>query len=105
MATRKPKGKYDFMKPIDFFKLIAERCNYMDIKLVEEVYREIIRATVQELRKKGMVRFPDFGDFTLIFHKERWSVDINTKTRRLIPTKRSIKFETDIKLKKYIQAL
>lgn len=105
MATNKPKAKYDYMDPEQFFTLISERCNYLDKKLVKEVYYEIVRATIQELRKKGMVRFPDLGDFTLIFHKERWSIDVNTKARIKIAAKRTMKFEVCSKLKKYLQSL
>jgi nucleoid DNA-binding protein len=93
------------MKSPEFFKAISERCNYLDVEMVENVYREIVRVTIQDLRKKGMVRFPDFGDFTLIFHKERWMIDVNTKKRIKIPQKRTIKYEPDLKLKKYLQNL
>jgi nucleoid DNA-binding protein len=105
MATNKPKTKYDYLQPDDFFELISRKCNYLDKKVVKDVYYEIIRATIQELRHKGMVRFPDFGDFTLIFHKERWSMDVNTRSRILIPIKRTMKFEVCGKLKKYLQSL
>lgn len=93
------------MKSPEFFQAISERCNYLDVKMVENVYREIVRVTIQDLRKKGMVRFPDFGDFTLIFHKERRMHDVNTGKLINIPQKRTIKYEPDIKLKKYLQNL
>lgn len=105
MATNKPKLKYDYLQPDDFFDQISQRCNYLDKKVVKDVYYEILRLSTQELRKKGMIRFPDLGDFTLIFHKERWMIDVNTKQRRFIPVKRTMKFEVCLKLKKYLQSL
>jgi nucleoid DNA-binding protein len=105
MANRKKVSKYNFLKQTELWEKISERLNYIDQELVESVYRELIRIVVQELRHHGMVRMPDFGDFTMVYHKERVSRDVNSGLMVRLPPKKTVKFSPDYKLKEYFRSL
>lgn len=87
----------------EFFSKISGRASYLTPGLVEEVYREMVRMAVVELRLHKEVKFPDFGTLKLTKHKERMSIDINTKTKVFMPAFFSLKFQPDYKLKTYFR--
>lgn len=105
MGKQKGKGEMNLLTNDEFFDKISERCNYIDVELTRQVYYEIIRLTTQELRHNGAIRFPDFGDFYIKLYKERTIKDVRTRQPILVPSKRSVKFIPDYKVKRYFQSL
>ena len=103
--TRKLKEDLVFLDKEEFFNALAEKCNYINTDLVKEVYYELIRLTSQELRKKGAIRFPDFGDFSLKYMKERRSTHVLTKEIIIIPMRKAVRFSPTPKLKRYFKEL
>lgn len=92
------------MKPEDLFNEVSRRTNYLDINLIKDVYYSLVKVMVSELKRQGIVRLPDFGDLFLIFRKEKYAMDISTRKKSLMPQKRIVKFQTDTKLKKYLNS-
>lgn len=91
-------------KPLNasqFFTKISERANYLNEEVVREVYYELIRVAVYELRTKKVVKFPDFGEFRVTLHKEHMARDVTTGAMALVPAYHIIKFKPDYKLKKF----
>lgn len=101
---RKTRGRV-YLKQDEFFKKVSEYCNYLDEETIERVYRGLIKATMQELRRTGMVRFPDFGDFTLVMYPERKSYDVTSGGLITIPPRRSVKYHVDYKVKAYLREI
>lgn len=94
-----------FLSKDDFFNLLAERCNYINTELVEQVYYELIRLTSQELRRQGAIRYPAFGDFYIKYLKEREMRHVGTGQMIKIPMRKVVKFTPNSKLKKYFASL
>lgn len=101
MATKRTPRRYEFAKKEEFFKLLADKWGFMDQQSTQNYYYSLIRLMCDELRKKGMVRLPDFGDFYLVFHKQRRSLNVNSGLFEFLPPKKTIKYDSDYKLKKY----
>lgn len=95
----------DYLKSDDFFNEISARCNYINPDLARDVYYSMVKVIVQELRHKGVVRLPDFGDIVVTMHKERTGLNVNSGVMERIPAKRTIKLITDYKLKKYLNSI
>ena len=49
-----------------FFRLLSERCNYVDDATVRMFYLGLVKLIVSELRTNGAIRLPHIGDFALI---------------------------------------
>jgi nucleoid DNA-binding protein len=91
-------------KPLNasaFFTKISERANYLNEEVVREVFYEMIRVAVYELRTKKIVKLPDFGEFKVTLHKEHMTRDVTTGQMTRIPPYHIIKFSPDYKLKKF----
>jgi nucleoid DNA-binding protein len=56
-SKRKKRGQ---LSKEAFFKKIAGRASYLNPAIVEEVYREMMRVVVHELKMTGEVTLPDF---------------------------------------------
>ena len=93
--------KRGFLHQEDFFAKISERANYINTDLVKEIYYEMVRVSVYELRTKKTVKFPDLGEFHLHRHKERYTTDLRTQKRVLQPAHFVLKFIPDYKIKQY----
>ena len=53
-----------------FFRLLSERCNFVDPKTVKSFYLSLVRLMTAELRKNGVVRLPHIGDLALVKQKD-----------------------------------
>ena len=104
VKNRRRKSAYRFFEEEELFRLISERANYVDTKVVRDIYYAMMKLMVQEIKKNGAFRLPKFGDFFAKFMKERMIKDVNTGQMRYCPQKRLIKFETNNDLKKYLNA-
>lgn len=101
MAMKRSPSHYEFIKKNEFFKMLAEKWGFIDQQSTKDYYYSLIRLMCNELKKKGMVRLPDFGDFYLVFHKQRRSLNVNSRLFEFLPPKKAIKYDSDYKLKKY----
>lgn len=83
--------------------------NALPRETVEQVYWALVRVAVKELRQKGMVKFPDFGDFTLVTQKERKYSPMLIKRgmveRGSLGARKVMKFAADFKLRGYWRML
>ena len=101
----RPKGWKDpHLSDDDFFRMISSRANYLNEDVVREVYYEMVRIMVYQLRTKKTVRMPDFGDLRITLHKERIGVDVNTKERKHIQAYHTVKFTPNKKLRDFFRA-
>lgn len=98
---RRARGRV-YLKEKEFFQRVSEYCNYLDIETIQRVYRGLVKATMQELRRTGMVRFPDFGDFILLMYPERKIFDVRTGGMIALSPRRSVKYHVDYKVRKYL---
>jgi nucleoid DNA-binding protein len=105
MAYAKSVKKMDYLTKELFFQQVSARCNYMDPQLVKDVYMSLVKVIVQELRHKGVVRLPNFGDFVITMHKERLTTNVADGETVVVPKKRTVKFRTNVMLKKYLNPL
>ncbi len=101
MARSHKPSKMDHIKADQFFQLVSFRCNYIKEQLVKDVFYSMVKVIVQELKRTGVVRLPNFGDFVITVHKGRVMRDVKTGSLRKISSKKTIKFMVDYKLKKY----
>lgn len=105
MTTNRKVTKYDFVSSDQFFQLISAKANYMNVKIVRDVYYAMIKALMQELRQRGMVRLPEFGDFFLSFYGGHEAVNVNTGRKEEVARRRTLKFRTNNILKNYLKSL
>jgi len=105
MSNQKPVSKYDYMKADDMFEEIANRCSYIESDLVRTVYYELVRLMGKQLKDKGMVRMPEWGDFHLIYHKERDMKHVRSGDTIHIPAKKTVKYVPNYKLKNHFNRL
>ncbi len=101
----KRKSELDLLPKEEFFRLISEKCNYVNVDLIKQVYYEMIRLTGQQLRHHGAIRYPDLGDFYIKYRSEKRHRDINTREIIVTPPQKVIKFTPDHKLSKYFASL
>lgn len=92
------------IKPEEFFKLISVHSG-VDLDTSRDVFYGMIKTISRELKAKGKIKLPDWGEFSLKIHKERNIVEVNTKNIIRIPSKRTVKFAPDYKVKKYFKML
>ena len=86
----------------EFFRLIAEQANYLDERLVREMYFGLVRVVTQELRSKNYARLPHLGDFGFIEQKSRpaWLGRVHVR----IGPRMVLKFYVCEKMRRYFSA-
>lgn len=97
------KRKKDTLTASELFTKVSERANYLNEEVVREVYYELVRVLVHELRTKKAVKMPDFGEFRITLHKERRARDANTKEMITVPACHTVKYKADYKLKNFFK--
>ncbi len=75
-----------------FVTKVTPFVNYLEPTLIEQVYKGILRAIVNELRMKGAITLPDFGTFTVIKHKARKMKNMHTGETIDVPARNTVKF-------------
>lgn len=80
-----------------FLQELAIALNMIDIKLVEEIYYRFIKFIARETKKRGSLRLPDFGVFSIYKLKKKFA------GRNLVISGKVIKFKRDYKLYQYMQ--
>lgn len=63
VAKLKKDGVLD---EVTFYRLLSEKCNYMDPEATRTFYMGLVQHMTSELRKHGVVRLPHIGDFYLL---------------------------------------
>lgn len=54
-----------------FFRLLSERCNYIDKETAKTFYMALVKLIVSELRANGVIRLPHLGDMALVKNAPR----------------------------------
>ncbi len=96
-----------YLKKDAFFDAVAAEAGYLPREVIEKVFYALVRVTCRELRKGGMVRYPDFGDFTLRLQRARKTVR-NFNGRRIpgfLGERKVMRFDADYKLRDYWRML
>jgi len=102
MRKRGIKKKYNWMSKEAMFSMLSSMSNYADEELVKRIYYALVKMMVKEIKSGGCFRMPDFGDFHAKFYKERMVTDLVNGGMMMCPQRRVIKFETNEKLKQYL---
>ena len=87
----------------EFYKALSERNNYIDPETVKIFYRELVKLIVAELRNKGRIRLPDFGDLRITKYRTHRIIDVNTRKEKVLPEMIALKFDACPPLKEYIR--
>lgn len=95
------KRKFVVLPREEFFSSVAAKANYVSGESVKDIYYGLLRVIIQELRERGAVNLPDFGDIVIHRHKARMSHDLQTDSMVMLPEKSTIKFRPCKELKKY----
>lgn len=77
----------------------------VDPRTVRNVFYGMVKTMSRELRARREVELPDWGKFVLKIQKSKEIIDVNERTRRMIPATPMVKFKPDYKVKKYFQSL
>ena len=80
----------------------------MDTRVTRDVYYGLIKTISRELKARGTIKLPDWGEFYLIVQKARKNYAVNGDNERVLielPPKPMVKFSPDYKVKKYFYAL
>ena len=89
-----------------FFEAVSKEANYMDQANLKPVYYSILRAILAQLKEKGAVVAPDWGEFRLIDHKARKSRDPNNPGGFIfLPPITTVKFSPCGRLKNYAKTI
>jgi len=91
--------------PDEFFKKVSANCNYLDDKIVRDVYYATIRAASQELRDRKVINLPDFMLLRLEEQAPRKVRNVNTGLFCMLPAMYKIVSVFDYKIKKYFSSL
>jgi len=89
----------------EFFKLLAVKAGISDLDTVKRVYYGMIKVLSGELRKNHVIKMPDWGEFVLRVYKARNTLNVNTGRIEFLPAKPTVKFNPDLKMKKYFYSL
>lgn len=91
------------IKSDEFFKLISINSGITDLSAVRDIFYGMIKTISRELKEKETIKLPDWGEFTLKHHKARTMRDLRTGQLMILPSKPTVKFTPDYKVKKYFQ--
>jgi nucleoid DNA-binding protein len=94
--------KVKFLSKEEFFDEVSKVSNYCDQALVREVYYGMVKIMGRQLREKGKVRMPDWGDFELRYHAPRRFRSVNGEIG-MLGMKKLLKFDADYKVKAYFK--
>ena len=84
-----------------FFARIASRVDYLNPEIVEQVYRELIRVIILQLREDKTLLLPDLGRFELSWRGWENAVHVRTKEKIQKGPHLRMKFKPDYKLVDY----
>jgi len=86
-----------------FFRLLSEKCNYVDEATVRDFYLGLVKTMTSELRENGIVRLPHIGDFALVKQKDRKG--LAGRTQAMIRGSYTLKFYVKRELNDYFKKL
>ena len=92
------------IKTEEFFKQLAVDSGMSDLRVVRDVFYGMIRTISRELRNKGTIKLPDWGEFYLKIHSARRHKSITGEVG-MVQARPTVKFSPDIKVKKYFYEL
>ena len=101
------RGKGLVEKGRAFIPGIAKEANYLDEASVKRIYVAMVRYIVTALRKDGLIRLPNFGDFWVVFRREKvFNIPKYLGGgSRVIPRTRQIRFVASKQLRAYFKML
>ena len=76
-----------------FFENVSSYCNYMNPKLVRDIYIATSRHLIQSLKRDGEVELPNIGKFYIKQYKERMGTNVNSGERTVYPDVMVVKFK------------
>lgn len=95
--------------PEEFFIKVTTLSGVNDIQTVRDIYYGMVRTISRELKEKGIVKLPDWGDFYIVVQKEKvWPTREENGVKMpaiVIPPTAMVKFSPDYKVKKYFRDL
>ena len=89
----------------EFFKQLAVDSGMSDLRVVQDVFYGMIRTMSRELRNKGTVKLPDWGEFYLRIHSARRHKNVHTGNMEIVQARPTVKFSPAIGVKKYFYEL
>jgi len=87
----------------DFFKGIASYCGFSDISSVQRFYYALIRHLLMEMKNKGQVYLPEFGEIIVRTMKGKKMHHAYKRETIEIGERKMIKFEACGSLKSYFK--
>jgi len=97
--------KHSTIKPEEFFRQVALRAGIAELKTVKNIYYGMLKVLTSGIRGSHSIVAPDWGEFRLTVYKPRRALNVGTMKVEMLPTKPTVKFTPDYKLKKYFQSL
>lgn len=101
--SRRALKKKGLLNEDDFYRLLAQKCGYIDEEMAKRFYLGMVRAITEQLRADGVSRMPHLGDFALIWQKQK--IAFAGKVRTIIPSQRVLKFIPKEAWRKYFSDL
>ncbi len=99
LKSRELKKKGLILDEKQFFKELADSCNYTDEETVRRFYGELVRLITKQLKTKGVSRLPFLGDFALLSVKPQ--LKLYGKVRKLVEDGFALKFYPKATWRKY----
>jgi len=91
------------MRKDRFYKLLAQRCNYMDDTTIAHFYLGMVAVVLDELRRDKVVTLPLLGDLQLKTQKRRMAWV--GRTHALIGPRDVLKFRATDDFKRYLSKM
>lgn len=101
--SRRDLQKRGLLSQEVFYKLLTEKCGYIDQKTAERFYLSLIKVVTQLLRTQGIARLPYMGDFAMVEQKSKTALLGGIRT--VIPERKVLKFIPQERWKKYFNTL
>lgn len=96
---RRKLGKLGIFNEERFFRLLSEKCGYIDPTTTKLFYLSLVKLISSELRSQGILRLPHLGDMALVAqkaHKGRVG-----RAQVMIGPSKVLKFYPDSALRRY----
>jgi len=87
----------------NLFQKLSEENEYADPEIMKSFYYAFLRMLLKELRAKGKIKLPDFGELRIVEHKARRSRNVNTNEMIMLPPMKTVKFSPGKQLKFYFR--
>lgn len=86
-----------------FYRLLSERCNYIDTTTIAQLYLSTVAVVLDELRRDKIVTLPLLGDLQLVEQKQRMAWI--GKNQAVIGPRDVLKFRATDDFKRYLSKM